>query len=187
MQTKELASPLDLIKSSLQIYFKKENLLYLTKIALLYFLVNIPAGVILVSLGITSLSLEKLANGSLENYLTLFSSSVPSILLLIATAVFVLVIILSLWYQVISIKAVAMVVKGERLAIRQILKLAWGRVWKFSVTSLFMGLMVLVGLVLLVIPGIVFAVWFSFAIYIVVTENVGAIDALRKSKALVSG
>ena len=44
-----------------------------------------------------------------------------------------------------------------------------------------------IGLVLLVIPGIIVATWLSLAVYVVVDEDAGVIDSLRRSRELVRG
>lgn len=49
------------------------------------------------------------------------------------------------------------------------------------------GLAVLGGLILLIIPGIIFAVWFAFSNYTLVLEDKRSIEAMKASKALVKG
>lgn len=56
----------------------------------------------------------------------------------------------------------------------------------FWVTILF-SVITAVGFILLIIPGIVFTVWFFFAPYILVAEKKGGWSALERSKELVSG
>lgn len=43
------------------------------------------------------------------------------------------------------------------------------------------------GFMLLIVPGIIFSVWFSFGIYILVAEDIKGWAALKKSKELVKG
>lgn len=57
----------------------------------------------------------------------------------------------------------------------------------FFLTSLLVGLAVFGGLILLIIPGIIFALWFSQATYIVVNEGISGTEALKKSKTYVNG
>lgn len=52
--------------------------------------------------------------------------------------------------------------------------------------SLISGLIAAVGFFLLIIPGIIFSVWFAFVKPVVVNEG-GSVDALKTSKALVKG
>jgi hypothetical protein len=57
----------------------------------------------------------------------------------------------------------------------------------FFVTSALSGLAVMGGILLLIIPGIIFAIWFSQASYIVVSEHLQGSVALKRSKAYVVG
>jgi len=53
--------------------------------------------------------------------------------------------------------------------------------------SILSGLAVMGGIVLFIIPGIIFAVWFMFSMYEVALDNKKTIEALQHSKDLVSG
>lgn len=55
------------------------------------------------------------------------------------------------------------------------------------IASFLVGLIVLGGTILLIIPGIIFAVWYAFATYEVIIENKRGMEALGASKKLVSG
>ncbi|MEO6536442.1 MAG: DUF975 family protein [Candidatus Paceibacterota bacterium] len=57
---------------------------------------------------------------------------------------------------------------------------------KFVATSLLVGLVVVVGLIL-IIPGIIAGVIFGFSLYIIIEENLNPIDAMRKSAQLTKG
>lgn len=49
------------------------------------------------------------------------------------------------------------------------------------------GLAILGGFIAFVIPGVIFAVWFAFAYYEAVLNNAKGVEALKKSRALVTG
>ncbi len=49
------------------------------------------------------------------------------------------------------------------------------------------GFVVMLGFFLLIVPGIIFTVWYALTIQIVVIEGRGATDAMRRSKELTSG
>jgi len=49
------------------------------------------------------------------------------------------------------------------------------------------GLIVLVGLVLLIIPGIILSYMFLYVGYLIIDRNIGPIDALKESKAITKG
>ena len=58
---------------------------------------------------------------------------------------------------------------------------------KFLFLSIPMGLLIGFGYILLIIPGVIFTLMFLFAPYILLTEDVGVIEALKKSKELTKG
>lgn len=55
------------------------------------------------------------------------------------------------------------------------------------VTGLLTGLAVFGGLLLLIIPGILFMLWFSQSAYVVINENLSGSKAMSRSKAYVQG
>jgi len=64
-----------------------------------------------------------------------------------------------------------------RRGLTKILPLIW--------TAILLYLAVMGGLILLIIPGILFALWFSVSQHVVVLENLNGVPALSRSKALV--
>jgi len=63
--------------------------------------------------------------------------------------------------------------------------------WKFFFSNLLIrilvGLAVLAGLILLIVPGVVFAVWFVFALYAMLIDGKRGREALKYSRELVKG
>ncbi len=60
------------------------------------------------------------------------------------------------------------------------------RAFSYVWTSVISGVLVLIGLILLIIPGIYLAIMYSLGAFFVILENKQGMDALRASKALVS-
>ncbi len=54
-------------------------------------------------------------------------------------------------------------------------------------TAILSGLVVVIGFLLLIVPGIFFSIWFAFSAIMVITSNVSGIDAMKKSRELVRG
>jgi len=54
-------------------------------------------------------------------------------------------------------------------------------------TSFLMGVAIMGGFILLIIPGIIAAFWFSLATQVVVVEGVSGLKALKRSRALMKG
>jgi hypothetical protein len=75
--------------------------------------------------------------------------------------------------------------RGEKMTLRQALADAPQLAWKLFFAQLLAGLAVLGGLILLVVPGLIFATWFSLVPYVVVNEGLTGTAALRRSRELV--
>lgn len=63
----------------------------------------------------------------------------------------------------------------------------WQQLWKYAGLLLLFGLIVTGGSLLLIVPGIVFSIWFFFCQYILADEGVGGLRALERSRQLVRG
>lgn len=59
--------------------------------------------------------------------------------------------------------------------------------WKYIILSILLSLILIVGFILFIIPGIIFSVWFAFATFVLVMENAGVIESLKRSKSYVKG
>lgn len=59
--------------------------------------------------------------------------------------------------------------------------------WVFLGASLLMGLLVAIGMVLLVVPGIIAAITLQFATYLVIDKNLGVVEALKESARITQG
>lgn len=58
---------------------------------------------------------------------------------------------------------------------------------KYLLASILMGLIVFVGFLLLIVPGIIFSLMLAFTLYLVVDRNLGPINALKESRRLTRG
>ncbi len=178
-----MKSTFTLIGDAFEIYFKKNNFVYLLKVTILQILIGIAAffPLVLVMILMGGLSFLLLDQNS-QN----FGSSFFSAYGFLWFVIFVLISIASVWFLSTSLVAVSQVIKSEIISMKETLKLAWKRVWKLFLVNLLVGLIIFGGFVLFVVPGIIFAVWFSFARYYVI-EGSPVIESLKKSKALVKG
>lgn len=59
--------------------------------------------------------------------------------------------------------------------------------WKFLGASILLSLAVAIGLVLLIVPGIIFGLMFMFATFVVIEREFGPIDAMNESNRLTRG
>lgn len=75
----------------------------------------------------------------------------------------------------------------EEIEVKQSYRRGWHKLFPILwVTLLGMGI-ILFGSLFLIVPGMIFAVLFSFALYVVVDEDLNGIDALLKSMEYVRG
>jgi cobalamin synthase len=92
---------------------------------------------------------------------------------------------LSLWQAVALFYAVKD--REQRLGFKEAFTKALPKLWPYLLTSILVGLAVIGGLILLIIPGIIFAFWFFFAEYLVIAEDLSGKAALSRSKQLMKG
>lgn len=113
------------------------------------------------------------------------------IMMLLLAAIFFLVfiilaIIIGSWSQAFVYQAIYQAGKGEPLPIKEMLKIAWPRWSAYFLANLLSGFFILIGFIFLIIPGIVFMIWFFFIPFVVVIEKMEATQSLKRSKVLVS-
>jgi uncharacterized membrane protein len=58
---------------------------------------------------------------------------------------------------------------------------------KFLAASILLGLAIVVGLILLIVPGIIFALMFMFTTFIVIERELGPIEAMKESRRITHG
>lgn len=75
--------------------------------------------------------------------------------------------------------------RKEKIGIKKSLKMGWKKLLPYCWVSLLVGLYLMVGAFLLIIPGIIFFIWYAFANYAVISENMKGKKALQRSKELV--
>lgn len=169
----ELSSINDLISEAIKIYtagFKK-----LIGLQLVAFLGALPLIIIFLIFGATTFF-----------HLDATAMSVVRVILgLLGIISFFVVIIVSLSAQI-----------GQMLLLNNfsldkkvwdLFKEARPLVWGFFVVSLIVGVIVCLGFIALIIPGIYLALTYSFAAWAYVVENKKGIEALKRSKELTNG
>lgn len=75
----------------------------------------------------------------------------------------------------------------ENIGFKEAFKRARPYINPFFATSLLAGLAIMGGLILFIIPGIIFMLWFSQSVFVVINENLANTQALSKSKSYVKG
>lgn len=96
--------------------------------------------------------------------------------------------VLALIYCAVSgLYAQIFLIKESNLSVREAFDKSRKYFWRYIWLTIISAIVIMVGFILVVIPGIVFSIWFSFAFYVLVFEGVGGIAALKRSRNLVRG
>jgi hypothetical protein len=78
-------------------------------------------------------------------------------------------------------------VRGERVEIRDMFAIFQRNYWNAVVAKVVVGVIVGLGIVMLIVPGIIFAVRLAFVPYLVVDKQMDVMDALRVSWDMTRG
>ncbi len=108
---------------------------------------------------------------------------IPLILLIVVLGI--IMVIVNLWAGASLLYAV----KGrdQEIGIKESFAMAWPKILSYWWISILNGIIVMLGFLLLIIPGIIFSIWFSFSFYVLVSEDRKGMKALLRSKELVKG
>jgi hypothetical protein len=165
---KNLSSPFDLIKKAVDIFAKKENISFLVQI-------YIPVALF---------SAISVAQSFLPASVRDSNSLWLVIVMIVLQALYLLA---GIFVAAAGIIGLGKVVGGGELSVRKTFKSAWKNYWIFLLLSITLILIYLFGFVFLIIPGLLFVVWFAFSRFIVIEKGEGIKAALLKSKELVKG
>lgn len=104
----------------------------------------------------------------------------PLILIILVTVL----IVINLWAGVALIYAIKE--REQKIGIKESFIKGWHKIIPYLWISFLVGIVTFIGFLLFIIPGIIFAVWFSLATYVLVAEDLTGTKALSRSKQLVS-
>lgn len=92
--------------------------------------------------------------------------------------------LVSIWVTVSLLYAIS---ERDRITVAEALRKGGQRFFSYLWISLLSGFIVLGGFLLFIIPGIILAIWFSLALYILAAEDRRGMNALFRSKQMVQG
>lgn len=78
-------------------------------------------------------------------------------------------------------------VRGERIEIRDVFAVFQKNYWNAVIANIVVGVIVGMGIIMLIVPGIIFACRLAFVSYLVVDEEMDVMDALRVSWDMTRG
>lgn len=171
-----LKKPTELLSEAWELYKARWKTLLGIVVApmLLTFFIMI---IFFIGLGVLGIMEESsLASSLSENIIVLF---IFSILFFIF---FALVFIIQIWSQVAFIHAIK---ENKDMGIKKAYQESKGKIKSFFWVSLLTGFIIMGGFIFFAIPGFIFAVWFSFATFIVIAEDLKGMNAILKSREYV--
>lgn len=100
-----------------------------------------------------------------------------------------IILVLGLLYisGLVQAASVVAVSSAENPGVIESYKRAFPRGFGMWWAMLIVSVVVAVGFILIIIPGIIFATWYAFTAIVLMTESLSAGDAMKRSKALVKG
>lgn len=165
----KLKGPIEYIKEAWGIYTKKENFIFFAKIMAILAILSTVIGLI---------------NGYFYPSDYLQKSDFSNIPMLIGFLIISLIsIILGLWSQTTQYFTILKMGEPEK----KVFKFGYKNMWRFFVISFVVGFIIFGGVILLIIPAIIFGVWYSFSIWLVLDKNMGVKESLKTSKLMVKG
>jgi hypothetical protein len=96
-------------------------------------------------------------------------------------------ILISAVLQAAILRAAAQATIGDPVDVEASYRYGWKRLWSVVLVSILVGLVVAVGFILLVIPGIIFLVFLSVSIPVLIVEGRRGTEAMGRSWNLVKG
>ncbi len=108
---------------------------------------------------------------------------IPLILVIVVLGIVIFVV--NLWAGVSLLYAIKE--RDQEIGIRESFAMGWPKILSYWWISILNGLIIMLGFLLLIIPGIIFSIWFGFAIYVLISEEKKGMKALLRSKQLVKG
>lgn len=172
-----MTSPWVLFKQSVRLFIS--NFKYLLKFWLVKLLIQYPPIILVAVIAIISVwPIYNASSGDPTRFVHLIYIAVP---------IGLIYIVLYLWLESATLIQYSIISQSQTLPIRELFSRGWKVFGKILVTGILASLAIFGGLLLFIIPGLVFAIWFSFTTPIVVIENLSGPAALSRSKQLVKG
>ena len=127
------------------------------------------------------------ALGTISLYLEMYlpSSSLASNIVILI--VFAASMVFAVWVSVALARTMLDCLSAKLTEWKETFSSSSDLIWPVIYASFLVTIIVLGGSLLLIIPGIIFTVWYSFAFYAVIFENARGFNALKSSKSLVVG
>lgn len=164
-----MKTPIEYIKEAWGIYTKKENFIFFTKIM----------AVLVIFSSAISFTTGYFYSSDYVNNIDF--SNKPMFIGFVAISL--IAVIGGLWSQTTTYFSILKMGDSEK----EVFKIGYQKIGRFLLISLVIGLIILGGTILLIIPAIIFGIWYSFSTWLVLDKNMGIKEALKQSKLMVKG
>jgi uncharacterized membrane protein len=121
-----------------------------------------------------------LVSGIVYTVLAVLSYVSDSVTVLIVSVVLMPYVMMSL------IRASIASVRGETVDF-SLFKNNWKKFIIYYVTALLLSIIIMIGTILIIVPGVICAVMFAFAIYLIIDKDINIVDAFKKSAEITKG
>lgn len=91
------------------------------------------------------------------------------------------------WAYATLVGAIILAVEGQPISIKSLFLSSRKKIWKFSLTYILYALVVLAGVILLLVPGFIWGIWFCSCVCIVIKEDCSPIESFKRSRRYVRG
>lgn len=116
-------------------------------------------------------------------FIGLFGDKIPSLSLIFNLGSFVVTIVSSIFAVKIGLK----LYDNEKIGSYDFLSFSSSTFFKFLLAYILYTIMILVGFILLIVPGIYLAIKYQFFLYLIVEKNMDVIEAFKESGRITDG
>lgn len=167
-----MKGPIEYIKEAFRIYTKKENFIFFAKIMAVLTIIST-----VISYSHTYVSQFVLSPEPVRfNF-----DNIP------LTILFVLIALFSFIFYFYSLSTSYVSILNIETNEKGIFQLGYKKMWRLFLISMVIGLIIFGGMVLLIVPAVIFGVWYSFSLFLVMDKTLSIKESLKQSKAMVKG
>jgi len=111
--------------------------------------------------------------------------SLMAVMIPLMVALSIVVLVIQIWAQTALLYAIKD--SQEKIGIFKSYKNGWFKILPYLWLSLLVGFVVNGGTLLLIVPGIIFSIWFSLSGFVLISEDIGGMNAMLKSREYIRG
>jgi hypothetical protein len=123
--------------------------------------------------------------GVTADVLNWFSKYIPTLIALAALSGLIIWIVSVIAYGIV-IKCSSELIENKKASLKSAIRFTAHKLPSLLAASILLGIIIALGLIALVVPGIILSLMYSLTISAIMIENVGAIKGMSRSRELVS-